>query len=55
MDIAALSSVISQSKIRQDASMLVLKKVMNQSTEQMAKMMEASVSPHLGNNVDIRL
>lgn len=55
MDIAGISMLVSQSQVRTDASMAVLKKVMDASQDQLAKMLEMSVSPHLGANVDIRV
>ncbi len=55
MDVAGISMLASQSQIRTDASMAVLKKVMEVSQEQLAKMLEMSVEPHLGANVDIRI
>lgn len=47
--------LMSQNQIRQNASMAVMKKVMDVTQDQMAKMLEMSVSPHLGGNVDIRI
>lgn len=65
MDIAAMSTMISQSSIQQQASLLVLKLSMDsakvqatdltQMLQQSTKAMELSVNPHLGGNVDIRL
>lgn len=58
MDIAGLAMVMSQTQIRQDASMAVFKKAMEGPVEQMADIMAAlqamenSVNPHLGGNVD---
>lgn len=65
MDIAAMSSMISQSSIQQQASLSVLKLSMESAETQAAnltqmisdssKSMELSVSPHLGANIDIKL
>ncbi|CQR46404.1 hypothetical protein BN1058_00664 [Paraliobacillus sp. PM-2] len=57
MDIAALSTVISQTKLQQQASIQVMDKAMDQSqvkSEGLIKMMEQSVSPHLGSNIDTK-
>lgn len=56
MDIAALSMSMSQSKLMSDVSVAVLDKVMDTVTTQsdaVTKMMEQSVNPSLGANVDI--
>jgi len=65
MDIAAMSTMISQSNIQQQASISVLRMAMDASKTQAAnitemlgqstKAMEMSVSPHLGGNIDIKL
>ncbi len=55
MDVAALSVVMKNSQIRQSASTAVLQKVMDISKDQMQKMLEMSVTPHIGGNVDIRI
>lgn len=58
MDIAAMSMGLSQMEIMNEASTSVLKMAMDNSTEQMedlAKVMEQSVNPHVGSNVDISL
>lgn len=65
MDIAAMSTMISQSNIQQQASLSVLKLSMDsakvqaadltQMLQQSTKAMELSVNPHLGANIDIRL
>jgi hypothetical protein len=58
VDIAALSIVMNQSKVQQEAGMAVMKMAMNgeketasQITEMMSNM---SVDPNLGSNVDFR-
>ncbi|ABR46969.1 conserved hypothetical protein [Alkaliphilus metalliredigens QYMF] len=65
MDIAALSMGLSQMKIQQEASMSVMKMAMDSAkapVEDLAKMldantkmMEQSVSPSVGSNLDIKL
>ena len=65
MDIAALSTGLSQMKIAQEASLSVMKMAMNTSKTQMnnmvemmqdnAKMMELSVNPNLGATIDVRV
>ena len=58
MDIAAMSTVMSQMKVQQEASISVMKMAMDtakQNTSDMVKTMEMSVSPHLGGNIDIKL
>lgn len=65
MDIAAMSTMISQSSIQQQASLSVLKLSMDSAKVQSAnlaemiqqstKAMEMSVNPHLGGNIDIKL
>lgn len=58
MDIASLSTALSMSRIATQASTQVLKLSMNQmeaTSEQMAKMMELSVNPGLGANLDVRI
>lgn len=58
MDIAALSTGLSQMKLAQSVSLSVAKLSMDtaqtQATE-MVKALEQSVQPHLGGNIDLRL
>ncbi|MCQ4085723.1 YjfB family protein [Saccharibacillus sp. JS10] len=57
MDIAALSMVMSQTSVAQQASIQVMNISVDQAkqqSEQLAKMMETSVTPHLGGSVDFR-
>jgi len=57
MDIAALSMVMSQTAVAQQASIQVMNISVDQAkqqSEQLAKMMETSVTPHLGGSVDFR-
>ncbi len=63
MDIAALSVVSNQVQLKQQASLSVMKMVMNASQEQtnsllamtagMSGEMELSVNPHLGSKLDV--
>lgn len=63
MDVAAISSSMSQMKIRQQANIQLASKVMDiskQNGNNLIKMMEASklehsVNPSVGKNIDIRL
>ncbi|HHX59515.1 MAG TPA: putative motility protein [Epulopiscium sp.] len=58
MDIAALSSGLSNIQVSQEASVSVMKMAMDTATMQsneLTKMMEQSVTPHLGASVDISL
>lgn len=58
MEITALSSVLSQSELVTKASAAVLDMNLDQIEEMgdaMAKMMEQSVYPHLGQSVDVRV
>lgn len=63
MDIAALSIISNQAQVQQQASISVMKMVMDSSTEQtqsmlemasgMTNTLELSVNPQLGSNLDI--
>lgn len=58
MDITALSPSLSQANLMTQVSTSVLKLSMDtveQSMEGMVKMMETSVNPELGSNIDIRI
>jgi len=58
MDIAALSMGLSQMKVAQEASVSVLKMAMDTAKGQsldLAKMLEQSVNPHIGGNIDISI
>lgn len=65
MDITALSMNLSQIKVTQQASISVLKMAMDTGQSQMTdmlkileantKIMEQSITPNLGGNIDIRL
>ncbi|PRR86666.1 YjfB family protein [Clostridium luticellarii] len=58
MDIAALSIVMNQSKVQQDAGIAVMKMAMdgnNRTAAQMTEMMSnVSIDPNLGNGIDVR-
>lgn len=58
LGIAELSTNLATSKTMTDVNMAVLKKQMNTDetmSMQLVKMMENSVSPNLGANIDIRI
>lgn len=59
MDIAALSTILSQSKLKTDASFALMKQtkdLMENQGEQLAELIEKSTVPHpnLGHRVDLR-
>ncbi|WP_182199658.1 YjfB family protein [Paraliobacillus salinarum] len=57
MDIAALSTAMSQASLQQQVSLSVTNKAMDQAevaSEGLIKMMEQSVSPHLGSSIDVK-
>lgn len=65
MDIAALSMALSQMNVRQEASVSIMKKTMDQAEsngqgvvkmlqESSVSAMEQSVRPHIGSQLDIR-
>lgn len=58
MDIAAMASIMKYTELRQSAALSVVKLVMDQGdtqTQDLVKMMEASVNPNLGSNIDIQV
>ena len=58
MDIAKLSIMMSQSQLKQQASISVMKQTMDHAemqSEQMIQMLQQSVQPHLGGNIDVRV
>lgn len=58
MDIAALSSGLSQISVAREASVEVMKMAMDTAKSQLAdltKIMEQSAAPHVGQSIDIRL
>ena len=65
MDIAALSMALSQMNVRQEASVSIMKKTMDQAEsngqsivkliqESSVKDMEQSVRPHIGSQLDMK-
>ena len=65
MDIAALSMALSQMNVRQEASISIMKKTMDQAEsnghsvvemlqDSSVKVMEQSVQPHIGSQFDMR-
>ncbi|WP_315114307.1 YjfB family protein [uncultured Clostridium sp.] len=57
MDIGGLSIAMSGSKVKQQASLALMKMAMNQGKENakaMTEMMEKSVNPNIGQNLDVR-
>lgn len=58
MDIAALSTSLSQASLAQAVSVKVLNIAKNEAVQQgsdMVRMLEQSVQPNLGQNLDIRI
>lgn len=58
VDIAGLSMALAQTKVMNDVSTAMLAKSMDTTeaiSESMIQMMEQSVTPNLGTNIDIRL
>jgi predicted sugar kinase len=58
MDIAALSVMMNQSQVQQQASLSVMKMAINtteQNSANFTKMLEQSVQPHLGSKFDLKL
>ena len=58
MDIAGLSMSMSQSNVLRDVNLALMSDVLDQAEQNgmaLTKMMEASVTPNLGQNIDIRL
>lgn len=58
MDIAALSMTLSQMKLQTEVSTAVLAKTLDHSKvqgESMTKALEQSVTPHLGQHIDLSL
>ncbi|MGP4040705.1 YjfB family protein [Gracilibacillus sp. D59] len=57
MDVAAMSIAMNQAQVKQQASVSLMDKALDQAESQssdMIKMLESSVQPHLGNNIDIK-
>lgn len=65
MDIAAMSTMLSQANLQQQVSISVMKMAMDaakvqavdltQMLQESTKAMELSVNPHLGTNIDIKI
>ncbi|MCA1295121.1 YjfB family protein [Paenibacillus sp. alder61] len=58
MDIGALSTALSQSSLKQAVGISVLKMAKEQTVTEgqaLIKMMEQSVNPNLGGNIDIKV
>lgn len=58
MDIGALSTALSQSSLKQAVGISVLKMAKEQTVTEgqaLLKMMEQSVNPNLGGNIDIKV
>ncbi|MBD8014888.1 YjfB family protein [Planococcus wigleyi] len=57
MDVAALSMALSQMNVRTEANVLIMKKTINQAEtngQDVVKMLEQSVQPHIGSHLDIK-
>ena len=58
MDVAALSMALSQMKVSQQVGYSVTKMAMDsskQSMDDLSKVLQQSVQPHLGSSIDIKL
>ena len=62
MDVALMSMAFSQARVKQDVSIALMKKTMDQETEGAAlqKLMESTqveqiAQPHLGSHIDVKL
>lgn len=55
MDIAGLSTNLSTINVVNDVQVAVLRQSLETSGDSLTKMMEASVNPELGQNIDIRI
>lgn len=58
MDIASLSTALSMTQVNNDVGTIMLSKqldTMENMGDSMIKLMEQSVNPHLGGNIDISL
>ena len=57
MDIAALSMALSQMNVRTEANVSIMKKTIDQAEtngQDVVKMLEQSVRPHIGSRLDIK-
>lgn len=58
IDIAALSMALSQMNVRQEVTVSVMRKSMDQAEsngQNVVRILEQSVQPHLGGSVDLKL
>lgn len=58
MDIAAISVIYRQNALRQQAGIAIMKKTMENmqtDTQALIRLMEQSVHPHIGRNVDTKV
>jgi len=58
VDIAAMSVIYHQNAARQQAGIMILKKAMDNmdaNNEILRRLIEQSVNPHIGSNVDIKV
>lgn len=58
MDIASLSTALSMSQVNNDVGILMLSKQLDTAEaagDSMIKMMELSVNPHIGANIDVSI
>lgn len=57
MDIAALSMAMSQASVKTEANVSIMKKTIDQAEtngQEVVKMLEQSVRPHVGSSIDFR-
>jgi Putative motility protein len=58
MDIPALSIMLNQSQLQQQVNLSVMKMAMNkaqQNSTNVIKMLEQSLQPHIGSQIDLKL
>lgn len=58
MDIGALSMALSQMNVRTEANVSIMKKTIDQAEtngQDVVKMLEQSVQPHIGSSIDLRI
>ncbi|PKM67431.1 MAG: putative motility protein [Firmicutes bacterium HGW-Firmicutes-2] len=58
MDIAAMSMILSQGQVKQQAGIQLAAKIMDMSevqSNELVKMMEQSVTPEIGRSIDIQI
>ena len=57
MDIAALSMAMTQASVKTEANVSIMKKTIDQAEtngQEVVKMLEQSVRPHVGSSIDFR-